>query len=1718
MVEITTDNIFNIFKSKKFGYLGGSDFAVSDDGLTWSIIQHYTDLSLTNPSTALINGYYYIADDTGIRKTKDFNTFFDIDTKISDDKHSDLNNFEWFQDLNGSWFIKYNASTATGTFTYWADFDETTDSFVDPFNQFNMPNGGASGMSYVRGKYYLWQAGDKLYRADNFTDKFEQVKTDIAGNTNHKQFSSVVSDNYLYVYFTVDDKTYVRSSNATNLIHWSEPVEVDNVELGSYFYNHSAISVYPDHDKVTTFNKVLKVTANGFKQTVPISCMVLASLQVQWEQNSTYQISFTAFDDGSVSYTMLSEEAQVEFNGQNYIIKQAVEDASGGVDTKTITASHIYNEINRVRQRKTKTGTLTYSVQDVLSFYLDDKVANSFGFAWSVFGDFDKQQIENLGNSSGSDMLAKIVEHWPQAIIYPDNKLIRVYTPEAFAKDYGGRIDYLHNSSDVKMTVDSTTITNQVKVFGKQIENTSDNADDNAPIKYYFEPFIVSEQASINQYGLHPMDDISDERFTDKNAMQTFAKGQLSPNPAVSIEVTMEDNEIPYAGEKRHLIAKPLNLETDLTVIGYTWYPFDNAQKNSLSFANLPASILQTQANTNNRIRMVQLMAQQAINAAKTGTRNFVSPTDPMKNDSNDIRTGDIWTLPLLDKKTKSLVRSVNVESEDDSDTNETIYTDPEKMDKINVQFSIWNGSQWLELSNQRTTNKLNDNINSIASQVQEAQAGIATAVKNAQDAVDKADKAITDAGFATDTANTAKEVANGVKGDVADAKSDSANALQQAQDAMTNATDAKTTANSIKTDVDTVKGELTSKADKTDVDNLSGTVKTQGTAITQNAKDIESKASQSDVNTLTGRVETAESNITQNANSIKSKVSSSDVQGMLDNGGYATQSWTGSQIKQSADEINSTVTSVSNKVDNLQIGGRNLFLDSDFYLTSANASHSNMNLSVSLPELAGKTITLSFDVDVKNVKTVNDGNNYTRTLFELKLARTDGGFDYAGVAWDGFAVGDSYSGRITRTTIIPNNDYKDTTNIIEGVYTQGFTADSIKVGRPKLEFGNKATDWSPAPEDMATVTSLSKVDQKADSISTTVTNNKNDSDSKFTNINQTISGIQSTVKDKADSSTVTQLSNVVDSKVSTKDYNSEITQLANDINLRVKTDDLISQINLASDNVLIQSGNGKGTLYLDAGTVVFSGKPFIPSAAITEIDADKITVSDEFNVNNMFTVDSNGNMTSQSATISGEIGTGSIMSNFSNVKQDINSYMPWKWDAGTLTIGNGVINMNAKGEKQLIQGKDQWGSTQWVAGELSPSYLKITSYPQDPSTINPPKNLVPTTTSAWQQGTTIGVVGKSPSYDTSQKIVISMKSDTFIAFGANSFYQYRLPSPYYVDIQEYDKNKKYLRSTGWIRSMGSLNQGLTGDNTAYLILTIYSGSYKTNIAPSDIQNIDFVFYNNSDYDQSQTINGRMYLDANGLSMKSYNGNTYAILDSTGTLNMSGHLYTAGTVYSNAVQTNGIIDAHGNSIMEFPGDNDNNNINIHGNPKASGTFVTNGLINENGGYSNLTGSVAVGKNLSVKGTKNAVVPTSKGATLINAYETAEYYFGDLGEATTDNTGAVVIAIDSIFSETVNTRIAYHVFVSSYTDSNVWVTDRTETSFTVHSSKPNTDFSWEIKAKRLGYEDNRLETSPDVTWNNWDTYDEAKDAGASEAVLKTYIEKDTESGDTVDGTS
>ena len=107
-------------------------------------------------------------------------------------------------------------------------------------------------------------------------------------------------------------------------------------------------------------------------------------------------------------------------------------------------------------------------------------------------------------------------------------------------------------------------------------------------------------------------------------------------------------------------------------------------------------------------------------------------------------------------------------------------------------------------------------------------------------------------------------------------------------------------------------------------------------------------------------------------------------------------------------------------------------------------------------------------------------------------------------------------------------------------------------------------------------------------------------------NITADLNGVQATVKNKADVSQITQLTNLISTKVNQDDYKSAITQLGDDINARVQKGDLMSQINIEAGRLLFQSNK----IFLDADTIVFSenSKAFIPDAAIENLSLDKLT------------------------------------------------------------------------------------------------------------------------------------------------------------------------------------------------------------------------------------------------------------------------------------------------------------------------------------------------------------------------------------------------------------------------------------------------------------------------------------------------------------------------------
>ena len=125
------------------------------------------------------------------------------------------------------------------------------------------------------------------------------------------------------------------------------------------------------------------------------------------------------------------------------------------------------------------------------------------------------------------------------------------------------------------------------------------------------------------------------------------------------------------------------------------------------------------------------------------------------------------------------------------------------------------------------------------------------------------------------------------------------------------------------------------------------------------------------------------------------------------------------------------------------------------------------------------------------------------------------------------------------------------------------------------------------------------------------------------------------------------------------------------------------------------------------------------------------------------------------------------------------------------------------------------------------------------------------------------------------------------------------------------------------------------------------------------------------------------------------------------------------------------------------------------------------------GDTGVTGGLSVLGKLSVLGSKNAIHVTRDGIRATPAYETAESYLGDIGGNYTRENCEVWVDIDELFSDTVNTDIAYHVFLQAYDDAHFWVEDFRSDKFLVKSDKPMARFAWELKAKRRGYENERL---------------------------------------------
>lgn len=510
---------------------------------------------------------------------------------------------------------------------------------------------------------------------------------------------------------------------------------------------------------------------------------------------------------------------------------------------------------------------------------------------------------------------------------------------------------------------------------------------------------------------------------------------------------------------------------------------------------------------------------------------------------------------------------------------------------------------------------------------------------------------------------------------------------------------------------------------------------------------------------------------------------------------------------------------------------------------------------------------------------------------------------------------------------------------------------------------------------------------QKANELSSTITQVSNaagNNTALISNLTQTVDGIQSTVKGKADQSTVNQLANQITEKVSSTDYQTEIALLNKDINLRVSQGDVMSQINLEAGRVLFDSKK----IHLNADSVVFGkdSTAFIPAAMITNLSADQIKAG---------TLDA------------------SIVK-VTNLNADNIS-------AGTLSGVNIQSTDKDGGRYEMIGPNLYWSSKESQAriGVLrSKNEVDFSIY----------------------DGTSVGdILGDDDPYTLlgAPDLMLS----TAGVWGEKDKDNVNATGPYAkILMRGWEANDHTALKPGIYMTHGGSTMQVSGD-----------------FVPASKGDQAYQVPWNEQLDQSFYFNGwhGFKIDLNHLNDGTHDSDYQK--NATFTIQKDNKFgFYAG------------VGDHGNDLVVAGGDvHFNSNVNF------------NGEINMDNGHGITAEAIHVTKWLGVDGYKNSIVPTTQGKVAINAYETAEYYFGDIGESQTNDTSKTWVAIDYLFGQTVNTTVPYQVFLTSYSPAHVWVSKRMADKFLVESDQPNASFTWEIKAKRKGFEMTRLKNVDDL---------------------------------------
>lgn len=250
-------------------------------------------------------------------------------------------------------------------------------------------------------------------------------------------------------------------------------------------------------------------------------------------------------------------------------------------------------------------------------------------------------------------------------------------------------------------------------------------------------------------------------------------------------------------------------------------------------------------------------------------------------------------------------------------------------------------------------------------------------------------------------------------------------------------------------------------------------TVTSLTTRIEQTESEIALKASSETVNALGERVSTAETSITQNATAISSKASQSDVNAL------------GERVTTAESEIRQTPDRISAAVSAVQVGGTNMVTLGNQSLVNAGGSTSVYLGKDWYRESEHQTTISPYSgvcwLQCPGIEIVA-GRKYTLSYYAwIQPGATAGAVKFRPNLWDGASDTDKYFTDFIPFVIGTPTKYAvtfDTTGWTTGTYTLRFVmmtgqTHEVYFTDIKLEEGDKATAWSPNPNELRIGTNI---------------------------------------------------------------------------------------------------------------------------------------------------------------------------------------------------------------------------------------------------------------------------------------------------------------------------------------------------------------------------------------------------------------------------------------------------------------------------------------------------------------------------------------------------------------------------------------------------------------------------------------------------------------------